>query len=253
MESIHISLAAEKITEWAGIPITNTLVTSWVVILVLLILGLVVGKNPKLIPGKLQLFFESIFSYVLGLMEETLEDKKLAQKFFPLIATIFLFIFTSNLLEFIPGVGSIGFFHGEGGEHTEFTPLFRSVNTDFNVTIALALISFFTIEIAGIAVLGLLKYSQKFVNFKAGVMGFFIGILELVSEIARLISFSFRLFGNIFAGEVLIGVMLFFLPYVAPVPLMLYEVFVGFIQAVIFSILTLFFLKIAITDAHEAH
>jgi F-type H+-transporting ATPase subunit a len=247
---IHISLAAEKIGAiklfGAGIPITNTLLMAWVVMAFLLITGFFIGRKASLTPGKVQLAFESLFDYVLSYMAETFGNRRLAEKFFPLIATIFLFIFASNMVEFIPGVGSIGFFHGEG-EHKEFVPLLRSVNTDFNVTLALAIISFFVIEISGVVVLGFLKYGKKFVNFSSP-MGFFIGIMEIVSEAARLVSFSFRLFGNIFAGEVLIAVAIAFLPYFLPVPLMLYELFVGFIQAAIFALLTLFFIKLAIAE-----
>lgn len=247
---IHIALSAERLFELWGIPITNTLITSWIIMGLLIVLAFFVGRNMKLVPGKIQGMFESTFEYILGYMAETLESKRMAEKFFPLIVTLFLFIFASNFLEFTPGIGSVGFFHGEVG-HQEFTPLLRSVNTDLNVTLALAIISFLVIEITGIVVIGFLKYFKKFVNLKS-VLGFFIGIIELFSEIARLISFSFRLFGNIFAGEVLILVAIAFVPLLLPVPLMLFEVFVGFIQAAIFSLLTLFFIKIAITP-HEDH
>lgn len=249
MEGIHIVLSAERLGEFAGIPITNTLITSWIVMAVLILLAFFVGRNLKLVPGKVQGMFESILEYILAYMTETLENRRIAEKFFPLIATLFLFIFAANFLEFTPGIGSVGFFHGEVG-HTEFTPLLRSVNTDLNVTLALAIISFLVIEITGIVVIGFLKYFKKFVNLKSA-LGFFIGIIELFSEMARLISFSFRLFGNIFAGEVLILVAVAFIPVFLPVPLMLFEVFVGFIQAAIFSLLTLFFIKIAITPAEE--
>lgn len=253
MQPIHISLAAEKLGTLRllgmEIPLTNSLLMAWVVMAILIGVSFFAGRKPKLIPSKTQLVFESLFDYVLGYMEEVFGSRKVAEKFFPLIVTIFLFIFTANMIEFTPGVGSVGFFHGE-----EFTPLLRSLNTDFNVTLALAIISFFAIEISGIAMLGFLKYGKKFVNVSEGVMGFFLGIMEFISEMARLVSFSFRLFGNIFAGEVLIAVTIAFLPLIAPVPLMLYELFVGLIQAAIFALLTLFFIKLAITDhSAEAH
>ena len=246
MDSIHIALSAEKITEFLGLPITNTLLMSWIVVALLVTLGFLVGRNLKMVPGKFQVLFESLFSYILEYMSDTLESKNLARKFFPLIVTIFLFVFIANLIEFTPGIGSVGFFtehHGEEG----FTPLLRSMNTDLNVTLAIAIISFLVIEITGVVTIGFFKYVSKFINFKS-VLGFIIGIIELFSEIARLIAFSFRLFGNIFAGEVLILVVTFFVPYILPVPLMVFEVFVGFIQAAIFSLLTLFFIKIAITE-----
>ena len=201
-----------------------------------------------MIPGKVQSLFETMFEFVLDYMETTLESRKLAVKFFPFIVTLFLFILTANLLEFTPGIGSI-FVNVMSDGHMEHVPLLRSVNTDLNVTLALAIIAFLAIEITGVVVIGFLKYAGKFVNFKSAI-GFFIGIIELVSEIARLIAFSFRLFGNIFAGEVLIVVIMAFIPIILPVPLMLFEVFVGFIQAAIFSLLTLFFIKIAITEPH---
>jgi len=246
MDGIHIKLAAEQITTFLGFPITNTLLTSWTVLVLLIALSFFIGRRVKMIPGKFQTLLETIFEYILDYIEETLLDRKLAEKFFPLLMTLFLFIFTANLLEFTPGIGSIGFFSS-----SEFTPLFRSVNTDLNMTLALTLISFFIIEITGITVIGFLKYVKKFVNLRS-VLGFFIGIIELFSEIARLISFSFRLFGNIFAGEVLVLIAVAFIPIILPVPLMLFEVFVGFIQAAIFSLLTLFFIKIAITPT-ESH
>jgi F-type H+-transporting ATPase subunit a len=214
-----------------------------------------VGRNPKLIPGKLQLLLEDIVSYIKDFVSETLENEKVARRFLPLLITIFLFIAVSNLLEFVPGVGSIGFF----GDHG-FSSLFRSVNTDLNFTLALAIISVVAIEIAGIATLGFFRYGGKFINFHGHGIGekllnFVVGIIELVSEVSRLVSFSFRLFGNIFAGEVLLAVAVFFAPYFIPVPLMAFEMFVGVVQGAVFALLTLFFIKLAITDAHanEAH
>jgi F-type H+-transporting ATPase subunit a len=180
-------------------------------------------------------------------MTETLEDAKLAKRFFPLIAGLFVFIFVINEMAFIPGVGSIGFFHGE-----EFIPLFRPSTTDLNTTLALTLISVLTVEIVGILTLGFFRYGGKFINFSSPV-NFIVGIIELVSELGRLVSLSFRLFGNIFAGEVLIAVIGLFVPYVIPAPFMLFEMFVGFVQAVIFALLTLFFIKLAIVAPHDSH
>ena len=153
MEGIHISLKPEVIGHMGNIPITNTLLMSWIVVLVLAFFGSMIGRRVALVPKKVQVAVELLFTSVLTYIEETLEDKKLARKFFPLLMTIFLFIFTANALEFTPGIGSLGFFHGVD----EFTPLLRSMNTDFNMTLALAIISFFVIEITGAAVLGFLK------------------------------------------------------------------------------------------------
>jgi F-type H+-transporting ATPase subunit a len=243
-DGIHVELKAEQLGIFHGLPITNTLVTSWVAMAILIVAAFVVGRRAKMVPGKVQMVFEEIITFVRDFMTETLENEKVASKYLPLLLTIFFFILTSNLLEFIPGVGSLGFHSGEG-----FIPLFRSVNTDLNVTLALAIIAVIMIEIAGVAALGFWCYTGKFINFSSP-LNFVVGIIELVSEVGRLISYSFRLFGNIFAGEVLLAVVGYFAPYIVPVPLMSFELFVGFIQAAVFALLTLFFIKLAITDAH---
>lgn len=241
---IKVILAPEQLGVLWGIPLTNTLLMSWVSLGVLVLIAVIIGSRVKLIPSRFQTILEELFGYVYDYITETLESRDMARKFFPLLITIFLFIFTSNMLEFIPGVGSVGFF-----SHGEFVPLLRSANTDLNVTLALAIISFLVIEVTGVLAIGAAKYGGKFLNVHSP-MGFVIGIIEFFSEIARLVAFSFRLFGNIFAGEVLIAVAIYFLPYLGPVPFMAFEVFVGFIQAAIFSLLTLFFIKIAIMKPH---
>jgi F-type H+-transporting ATPase subunit a len=247
MEGIHIALAAEPVFHFLGLPLTGSLLLSWLVITLLIAIGVTVGKNPKLLPGRLQTVFESLFEAILSYMTEMFESATMARRYFPLIVTLFLFIFTANMITFVPGVESVGL--QEGGHILGF---FRPVNIDLNVTLALAIVVFFTIELSGIFVLGALKYWSKFVTFSS-VTGFVIGLIELISNVARLISFSFRLFGNIFAGHVLILVIIFFLPFFIPVPLMLFEVFVGFLQAVIFSLLTLVFIKLAVEEPHAEH
>lgn len=249
-EGLHIALAAEPLFYVWGIPITNALLATWVVVGFLVVLGFFVGARVRLVPGKVQNFFEMIFELVLTYMEETLGSRLLAQRFFPLIMSIFLFILAANLFEFLPFANALGFTHGD-----EFVHLFRPASTDLNVTFALALISYLVVEVTGIVILGFLRYGSKFVNFKEGVLGFAVGLIEFVSNLARLISFSFRLFGNIFAGGVLVALAVGFLPYILPVPLLLFETFVALVQAAIFALLTLAFIKIAITEPHagEAH
>lgn len=242
---IHVVLKAEELWNIAGFPITNSLLMAWLTIAILIIFALLFRRNIKMIPGKLQAGVEWLFEGVLNYMSETLESEKLARRFFPLIMTIFLFVFLANELAFLPGIGSV--LVGD-------VPLLRAPAADLNMTLALAIISFFTIEITGIVALGFWKYAGKYVTFKSPV-DFVVGLIELLSNIGRLISFSFRLFGNIFAGEVMIAVAIFFAAYLLPVPLMAFEVFVGFIQAVVFAMLTLFFIKLAIMEPHgeEAH
>jgi F-type H+-transporting ATPase subunit a len=248
---IQVILAPEQLGTLFGIPITNTLITSWAVLAILAVIAVLIGSRLKLTPSRFQLLFEWLVEFIYDYVAETLGSRDLARTFFPYLTTIFLFVFTSNLIEFTPGVGSVGFF-GAGGS---FTPLFRSVNTDLNVTLMLAILSFLTIEVTGIIVIGVWKYAGKFINVTHGAIPFIVGIIEMFSEIARIVAFSFRLFGNIFAGEVLILVVTYFIPFVGPVPVMAFEIFVGFVQAAIFSLLTLFFIKIAIMEPHgaEAH
>lgn len=241
---LHIVLAPEVVGHLGSLPITNTLVTAWVVMFLLVGAAFLATRRLALVPaGKGQVLVETMVGGIIGYMEETLGDRKLALRFFPLIATLFLFILFANLLGLFPGIGSIGVYH----EGHELIPLFHPVSTDLNATLALAVIAFFAIEIAGIAALGVLKYGGKFVNLSSP-LNFFIGIIELFSELARLISFSFRLFGNMFAGKVLILVSIAFVPVLLPIPLMLFEALAGFIQAAIFALLTLFFIKIAVAE-----
>ena len=241
---LHISFAPEHLFTLWGMPVPNTLMAAWMVIVVLGLVGFMVGRSPRMVPLKLQNMFEMLFEFVLNFMEQTLGSRKLAVQYFPLIATIFLFIFTSNLFDFLPFFGSVGIHHGE-----EFIPLFHAVNTDLNATLALAIIAVFSTQIAGILALGVWRYAGKFFNFKSP-LSFFVGIIEFISELSRFVSFSFRLFGNIFAGEVLLSVVGFFMPYAAPVPLMVFELFVGFIQAAVFAMLTLVFIKLAVAMPH---
>ncbi|MEK7119573.1 MAG: F0F1 ATP synthase subunit A, partial [Patescibacteria group bacterium] len=160
--------------------------------------------------------------------------------FFPLLASLFLFIITANWMGLLPGVGTIGFFHGE-----EFTPLLRGATADLNTTLGLALVAVLAIQYFGFVTVGG-HYSTRFLNFKNPIE-FFLGILEMVSEVSKVISFAFRLFGNIFAGEVLLTVMAFLMPFIVPLPFLMLELFVGFIQALVFSMLTAVFLNVAVS------
>jgi F-type H+-transporting ATPase subunit a len=244
---INVSLKAEVIGHIFGFAVTNSLLMTWLVMAILIVFAFFLGRNLKMIPGKLQTAIEWLFEGAFAYIAETLESDKLAKRFFPLLATIFFLVLLGNELEFFPGVGSIGIFHGG-----VLTPYLRSPSADLNLTLALAFVSFFTIEITGIATLGFLKYGSKFVNVTSPV-GFAVGLLEIISNISRIVTFSFRLFGNIFAGEVLILVINYFVPYILPAPFIGFEMFIGAVQALVFAMLTLFFIKLAIADPHESH
>jgi len=243
---MEISLAAEKIGQIGPLPITNSLALSWIVTLALIILALVASKNLKAIPRGLQNFVETIVEYLFNLVDNVIGNEGQTKKYFPLIATIFIFVICNNWLGLIPGVGTIGLHELKEGRNV-FVPVLRSANADLNTTLILAVISVISVQIFGIAAIGFIKYSKKFFNFKSPIL-FFVGILELVSEISRMVSFSFRLFGNIFAGEILLTVVAFLVPLIAPLPFFFLELFVGFIQALVFSMLTTVFIKSAISE-----
>lgn len=245
---MHISLAAEKIGFIHGWPITNTIVTFWLSIAVILVLSVLATRRMQMIPGKLQSAFEWVIESLYGVVKDVFGSDKEAKRYFPFLATFFLGILVSNWMGILPGWGSIGWHHVIDGKQ-EFVPLLRSTNADLNTTLAYALISVGATQYFGVRQLGVGKYLGKFFNFKSGI-GFFLGILELVSEFAKIISFSFRLFGNIFAGEVLLMVIAFLVPVIAPLPFLGLELFVGVVQALVFFMLTSVFIKVATEAAH---
>jgi len=247
---MEISLAAETIAHIGKFAITNSMLTSWIGAIILIVISLSATRKMKLIPSGWQNTYETVIEFLLNTANGVVGDMKATKKYFPLVATLFLFIISNNWLGLIPGVGTIGLPETVHGKEI-LVPLFRSGNADLNMTIALAVTTVFAVQIFGIAAIGIFKYGKKFLNFSSPIM-FIVGILELIGEISRIISFSFRLFGNIFAGEVLLTVIAFIVPFIAPLPFYGLELFVGFIQALVFTMLALVFIKSAITD-HEAH
>lgn len=243
---IEVVLKAQTLGTFLGVPITNSLIMTWTVMVLLFVFVWYVNRSIRLVPGKLQATLEWAIEGSLNYISETLEDAKLAERYFPLIASLAIFILAMNEVEFLPGVGSVGF-----TQNGVFVPLFRAATTDLNTTLALTLISVIIIELAGITSMGFFNYGKRFFNFSSPI-GFVVGLIEFISEWARLITFSFRLFGNIFAGEVLVAIAGFFVPYLLPAPFIVFELFVGVVQAIIFALLTLFFLKLAVTPT-EAH
>jgi len=222
-------------------------------VLSLLIIGgsYMLKSRVRLIPRGFQNVIEAVLEALLNLADSVTQDRRQSKKFFPLVVTIFIFVILSNWVEIVPGLGTIGIWEKHHGEEV-LIPFIRSGSADLNFTLALAIVSVMSAQILGIAAIGFGKYAGKFFVSpfaKPYFVGTFVGILELISEAAKLISFSFRLFGNIFAGEVLLMVMLFLVPYFVPLPFLFLELFVGFVQALVFSMLTLVFLKMAVTEA----
>ncbi len=247
-EGISVHLEPYILGHIGAMPITATLLTSWVAMIVLVALAVLVGRNLKMVPSGTQNVFELVIGGAYGFVRDTLESDTLARTYFPVLMTIFLFILTMNWFGLLPGVTSIGIYQGYG-EASHFVPLLYPPATDLNITLAFSIVAMFIIEFAGIVALGVWKYGGKFINFSSPLK-FVVGLIELISEIGRLISFSFRLFGNIFAGKTLLVVIMFFVPMVLPVPILAYEVFVGMIQAAVFAFLTLIFIKLAVEEPH---
>lgn len=246
---IHISLAAEKIAQFQLFPLTfwpisNSLLASWIVLVTLIVLAAIISHKARAIPQGITWFFETIFDSLLSLFESVTGDRKKALEFFPLLTTLFIFIIANNWLGLLPGFGSIIIKNGE-----ESIPLLRAGTADLNMTLALAFFTVIAIQYYGVKHSGFFKFSSRYINLKNPI-SFFVGLLEFVSEFAKMLSFSFRLFGNVFAGEVLLTVMAFLAPFVAPIPFFGLEMFVGFIQALVFTMLTAVFLTIATAEGN---
>ncbi|MEM9336257.1 MAG: F0F1 ATP synthase subunit A [Patescibacteria group bacterium] len=246
-EGISVKLDPYIVGEFAGVAITSTMLTVWLAMFLIAVLVVSLGVLKK-VPGKLQSIVEVVIGGAFNYMATTLGSKEAAKKYFPVVMTIFMFLLVMNWVGLLPGVTTIGLMEGYG-DKSHLVPFFYPPATDLNIAIAFAVVAMATIWFAGVAALGVFKYASKFISFKSP-LAFLVGIIELISEIGRLVSFSFRLFGNIFAGKTLLVVATFFVPFILPVPILAYEVFVGFIQAGVFAFLTLVFIKLAIEEPH---
>lgn len=231
---IHVPLLPEKIFELGGLPVTNTLLTSWIAALVLILFSVVAARNMRLAPSGLQNVAEAIVELLLGLSEQVAGAR--ARAFLPLVATLFLFILFSNWIGILPGVGTLQINH-----HA----VLRSANSDLSITAAMAVIVFFWVQISGLRTGGL-SYIWKFI-WPPGIAQ-----LELISEFTRPFSLAVRLYGNIIAGFILVEVMLQIAPPVIPALFLALELGVGLIQALIFAVLTLAFLTLATSQSHSA-
>ena len=238
----HIEIAAEKVFELGNMPIPNTLLSSVTAAGLLMGAGFLLFQS-RMIPSAFQSLFEVIVEKFLRIMEPMFGSRARAERYIPIILTIFFFVLTSNWLGIVPGVGSVGLFKKTDAGET-LVPLFRSAASDPNTTLALGIVAIVWVHILGVAAIGFRKHAGKFFSLK-GPIDFFTGVLEFISEIAKILSFSFRLFGNIFAGEVLLIIIAFLAPYIIPVPFLALELFVGFIQALVFAMLTMVFIRIA--------
>lgn len=324
----HIEIKAEPLWTVGPVELTNTLFTSWIVVVIIIAFALFATRRLSFVPSGLQNAVEAIIEALYGLVHNTVGEPH-ARRFFPVIATIFLYVVISNWFALFPIFNAVGKFEPLGVEEEHFqeeaivfeergfpyiapgakelefhvdeapcdplsghekeecleqqralaieheleeegvdpgakrgilAPYFRGVNTDLMSPLSLAIVSAIFVEYWGISTLGFLAYGSRFFNFPRlvrggllGVIDFFVGILEFIAELARLISFTFRLFGNMLAGEVLLLVMTFMIPLLLALPFYGLEIFVGAIQAFVFAMLTLVFGALAVQGHGEGH
>jgi len=265
----HVELPSEGIFHISSLfAITNTLIASWLTIIVLGSLFYAATRKMKLIPGGLQNLAEWIVEALLNFVKGVAGDKN-ARTLFPVVATIFLYVITNAFLALLPFFGTIGITEQDGA----FIPLLRAANTDINLPLSIAIVSGICVEFWGLRSMGFFHYSKSYFDFGllrdgfmslfrgkmkpaiSGIMfGFiniFVGLIEVLSHIIRIVSFTFRLFGNMTAGEILLLVMTFLIPFVISVVFYGLELLVGFVQALIFAGLTLVFGVIAMTPHDE--
>ncbi|MBI3619872.1 F0F1 ATP synthase subunit A [Candidatus Roizmanbacteria bacterium] len=243
----HISIRPETILSLGTFPVTNTYLTGIIVITLFIILAIYYNLQMSK-ERKSGLFYlmhfavKNLYSFFVTVVGENIDI------LFPLLGSLFFYILLLNWFGLLPGVGSLLIRVKEAGGYA-MVPLFRGSTTDLNTTLILAIIAFLSIQYYGIKFIGPAEYFKKFFNFSNPISAF-TGILEVVSEFSRIISFSFRLFGNIFAGEVILAIIAFLIPVLASFPFLILEIFVGFIQGFVFAMLTAVFINLAAQKAH---
>jgi F-type H+-transporting ATPase subunit a len=295
---VHVSIAAETLFYVGPVPITNSFLTMLIVMAFILIVGGLIARGAKIVPGsRAQGLAELIVEFLLSLVEST-AGKSAGRRIFPLVAGMFIFILFANYSGLFPGVGTIGIYQEEPvaeeaaadqpavlevaqvgttslttsampiaaqeepaeEEHAEEThqvlvPIFRAPTADLNMTLAMALVTFSAVQVLGIGAHGFVGRIKHMAD------PWWIFPLELVQELARIVSLSFRLFGNVFAGEVLLAVMvgmanaikIAIIPLFFPVVFLFLEVLFGTIQALVFALLTLIYITLATAGHDEEH
>src|SRR3989339_2219311 len=260
------TLFAEPIYYLGDFAVTNSLLVSWAVVAIIIVFSLALRLGIKKIPGKIQGAYEMAIEWFLATFDSITGSRAKSAQFFPLIFAFFIFILLNNWFGLLPGVGTIGQVVDEYGELV-FVPYLRGGTADLNTTLALGLIAIVASHLFGIFKIGFWHHFNKFININAFLeipkkifkeptiilvnpIKAFVGIVEVVGEIAKVASLSFRLFGNIFAGEVLLASMAAMVAWLVPIPFMFLELIVGVIQALIFAMLTLAFLTINTSEEH---
>jgi F-type H+-transporting ATPase subunit a len=246
-----------------GLPITNSMLAGWLTVIFLGVFCWLITRRIQLVPRRWQVVLESMLGWILDVCNSVAGEKN-GRRFFPVVCTIFLFVLLNAWLSLIPGFGSIQI-HINGQEYE----LIRGANTDVNTPLAIAIISFVFVAYYGLKELGIgwlkqyfnfgpffrsiggiFKGKFNFMDIFSGLIEIFVGGLEFLSRWITIISFTFRLFGNMTAGEILLLIAAFLVPWVLAVPFYGLELLIGLVQALIFSLLTLVFIAMAVTPAH---
>jgi len=239
---MHISFAAETLVQIGVFKVTNALTNTLIVDAIIIAISFIIVKNIKLIPGLFQNIIEMIIQTFYEMTESVAQEK--AKLIFPYFMSFFIFILLSNWTALLPGVSSIGFF-----EDHKLIPLIRGATSDLNTTLGLAIVSIVATHIMSIKTVGIKDYLSRYISLNP--INLFIGILEVISEITKVISLSFRLFGNIFAGEIVLLTVSGIFAFLFPLPFLTLEIIVGLVQALVFSMLTMAFMAILTTPHHE--
>lgn len=264
---MSVPVSAETLFSIGSLPVTNSLLTGWIVVAIFLGVAFALRGRAAMTPTGLQNAAEAVIEAILDFMDQVTHDRARSKRFLPLVGTLFLFILVANWMGLIPGFGTIGIW-----KSGELVPIFRTATGDLNMTLAMSVTAVVLSHVFGIITIGFFRYANKFIQlggiWKAvakfghasfgdwaigmftAIVEFGVGIIELLSEVAKLISLSLRLFGNVFAGEVLLTVLSSLVAYIVPMPFMFLEIIVGIVQAMVFSTLTLVYLTIATEQPH---
>ena len=264
------TIFAEPIFQIGNFTVTNSLINSWVVIFLIVLSAIIISRKIQKIPRGIQNYLELVYEGALNLADSVTGSRQKSEKFLPIVLPLFIFILLNNWLGLLPGVGTIGFVQTHGGEKV-FVPLLRGGTADLNMTLALAIMAVILTHVFGVIFTSAWRHFNRFVGINlileipkkmikekdytailVNPIKFFVGLIEIIGEVAKVASLSFRLFGNIFAGEVLLGAMAAIFAFILPIPFIFLEVIVGIIQALIFAMLTLVFLTV-MTTSHDEH
>jgi F-type H+-transporting ATPase subunit a len=242
------ALEAETIFRVAGFRVPNTLLSTLFVDGVIVALILAARRRIALVPGRFLQVVEAIVDYLRTTVEQVAGERSAI--IFPWVGVFFIYILVNNLMGLFPGFGSVGFFRPGDGGKLNLVPILRATTSDLNTTLALAIVSVFATHVLAIRTTGIVDYLKRF--FTLNPVFLFVGILEIIQELTKFISFSFRLFGNISGGESVLRTVASLFAFLLPVPFLALEILVGVVQAAVFALLTMAFMTILTEPSHHS-